>query len=262
MRGTVLDHVAVATRVLTDGWELFGGILGGRWAYGGNDPGYWWGQLQFRAGPKVELLTPTGGPDAAFLERFLTTRGPGPHHLNFGVTDIRDTLTRVRDLGIEPVGISLDSPTWKEAFLHPRDAYGIVIQVAQQSGPPPQPPRPAELPEPGEPADLSLTELRVDDIDGAVRLYSEALQGEVLSRSETEAGRAADLTWQSGTRIRLVQDAAGGGAAPGHRTETGLSRLCFSRAASASCQEEPARIATLSGRLGVPLELTGSEPLS
>jgi hypothetical protein len=71
----VLDHLAVGTPALADGWELFGGVLGGTWAYGGDSPGFWWGQLEFAAGPKVELLTPTGGPDAAFLERFLAAKG-------------------------------------------------------------------------------------------------------------------------------------------------------------------------------------------
>ena len=68
----VLDHLAVAAPVLTDGWELFGGVLGGSWAYGGDSPGYWWGQLEFAAGPKIELLTPTGGPDAP------AGQAPGP----------------------------------------------------------------------------------------------------------------------------------------------------------------------------------------
>src|SRR5581483_11675460 len=79
----VLDHLAVGTRVLSGGWELFGGVLGGTWAYGDDSPGFWWGQLGFAAGPKIELLTPTGGPDAAFLDRFLAARGAGPHHFNF-----------------------------------------------------------------------------------------------------------------------------------------------------------------------------------
>ncbi len=83
----VLDHFAIGTPALTDGWDLFGGVLGGTWAYGGDSPGYWWGQLEFFAGPKIELLTPTGGADAAFLERFLAARGAGPHHFNFIVTD-------------------------------------------------------------------------------------------------------------------------------------------------------------------------------
>src|ERR1700730_1076735 len=95
----ILDHLAIGTPALTDGWELFGGVLGGTWAYGGDSPGFRWGQLEFPPGPKIELLTPTGGPDAAFLDRFLDARGAGPHHFNFLVTDIRDALARVRALG-------------------------------------------------------------------------------------------------------------------------------------------------------------------
>ena len=118
----VLDHLAIGTPALTDGWELFGGVLGGSWAYGGDSPGFRWGQLEFGAGPKIELLTPADGPDAAFLERFLAARGTGPHHFNFVVDDIGDALARIRALGIEPVGVNLTNPHWKEAFLHPRAA--------------------------------------------------------------------------------------------------------------------------------------------
>ena len=138
----VLDHLAIATPTLEDGWDLFSGVLGGTWAYGGFSPGFRWGQLNYAAGPKIELLTPTTGPDAAFLERFLAAHGAGPHHFNFRVPDINDVLARIRAFGIEPVGVDLSSPYWKEAFLHPRDAHGIVIQVAQQAGSPHHPQQP------------------------------------------------------------------------------------------------------------------------
>jgi methylmalonyl-CoA/ethylmalonyl-CoA epimerase len=250
----VLDHVAVATRVLADGWDLFCGVLGGSWAYGGNDRGYWWGQLQFRSGPKIELLTPTGGPDGAFLDRFLTARGPGPHHLNFSVSDIGETLARVRALGIEPVQVNLDSPVWKEAFLHPRDAYGIVIQVAQQSGPPPQLAAPDDLPEPGAPSDFVLAELDVDDVGGAIRLYCDALGGEVASIAN---GSAAELTWQRGARIRLTKAGASVRGVPGQPAGRGLTRLRFSRGEPALSPDELARVADLTHRLGVSVELDG-----
>src|ERR1700732_1477655 len=144
----VLDHLAIGTPTLTDGWDLFGGVLGGTWVYGDDSPGFWWGQLSYAAGPKIELLIPTGGPDAAFLERFLAAHGAGPHHFNFIVSDIEATLGRIRALGIEPVEVNLDNPSWKEAFLHPRSAHGIVIQVAQQDGDP-DTPAPRDLPECG-----------------------------------------------------------------------------------------------------------------
>ena len=139
---TILDHLAIGTPALADGWELFGGVLGGTWAYGGNSPGYWWGQLTFATGPKIELLTPTQGPDAAFLERFLAARGAGPDHFNFLVADIEATLARIKAFGIEPVGVNLANPDWKEAFLHPRNTHGTVIQVAQHRSATAQSPTP------------------------------------------------------------------------------------------------------------------------
>jgi hypothetical protein len=45
----VLDHVAIAATDMTDGWHLFGGLLGGSWVYGDDSPGFWWGQLRGQA---------------------------------------------------------------------------------------------------------------------------------------------------------------------------------------------------------------------
>jgi methylmalonyl-CoA/ethylmalonyl-CoA epimerase len=249
---TDLDHLAIGTPALTDGWELFGGLLGGTWAYGGDSPGYWWGQLEFAAGPKIELLTPTGGPDAAFLERFLASRGAGPHHFNFLVSDITEALARTRAFGIEPVGVSLDNPRWKEAFLHPRQAHGIVIQLAQQEGSPVSPP-PVELPEPGPPAGFGLIEYHVGDLDGAVRLFRDALEGQHSEGQHSPAGaagRVAELTWPGGKRIRLVHEA-------GLPLGGSLHHIGFNRAAGAFTAQESERASLLAKRLGVGLELDG-----
>jgi catechol 2,3-dioxygenase-like lactoylglutathione lyase family enzyme len=251
---TVLDHVAIGTRALKDGWDLFGGLLGGSWVYGGDSPGFWWGQLRFRTGPKVELLTPTGGPDAAFLERFLAARGAGPHHLNFIVPDINATLSRVRAVGIEPVQISLSSQTWKEAFLRPRDAYGIVIQVAEQSGPPPELAAPAQLPAPGRTSAFDLVEHHVADIDGAVRLFSEVLEGEVVSRIDTDEASVAELTWDNGACLRLVRTtSAADGTGPRGGGELGCLR--FARDGAQFSSADRSQVADLAQRLGVSLQL-------
>ena len=239
----VLDHLAIGTPTLTDGWELFGGVLGGTWVYGGDSPGYWWGQLEFAAGPKIELLTPTGGPDAAFLERFLATRGASPHHFNFIVTDIEATMARIRALGIEPVQVNLSNPNWKEAFLHPRSAHGIVIQVAQQAGSPRAAP-PRELPEPGRPALFDLIEHRVGDLDGATRLFREALDG----RLEAGADDTAELTWPGGKRIRLVRE-------DGLPLGGSLHHIRFTRADGAFSTHDKERAGLLAKRLGLTVEL-------
>jgi methylmalonyl-CoA/ethylmalonyl-CoA epimerase len=239
---TVFDHVAIGTSVLADGWELFGGILGGTWGYGGDSPGYWWGQLEFESGPKIELLTPTGGPDAAFLERFLAARGAGPHHFNFLVADIEATLGRVRALGIEPVGVSLGNPSHKEAFLHPRSAHGIVIQVAQPDGPEPTCAPPRELPEPGPPTRLDLIEHHVGDLDAAVRLFRDILDGQL----EGGGAGTAELTWPGGKRIKLVRE-------DGLPLGGALHHVRFAR--SAFTAQDRQRAGLLAKRLGLTVEL-------
>jgi hypothetical protein len=239
----VLDHLAIGTPTLTDGWELFGGVLGGTWVYGDDSPGYWWGQLRFAAGPKIELLTPTGGPDAAFLERFLAAHGAGPHHFNFIVSDIEDTLAGILALGLEPVGVNLGNPAWKEAFLHPRDAHGIVIQVAQQAGEP-RTPAPPELPEPGPAARFGVIEHHVADLRGATRLFREVLDGQL----EAAGDDAAELTWPGGRRLRLVREdgVPRGGA---------LHHVRFTRSEGAFAASDHGRAALLAKRLGLTVEL-------
>ena len=241
----ILDHLAIGTPDLSGGWELFAGVLGGTWAYGGDSPGFWWGQLKYAAGPKIELLRPTGGPDAAFLERFLADRGAGPHHFNFIVTDIDETLARIRAAGIEPVGVNLASLAWKEAFLHPRTAHGIVIQVAQQAGEPASAP-PRELPEPGPASRLDLIEHHVGDLDGAVRLFRDVLDG----RLEAAGAGTAELTWPGGKRIRLVRE-------DGLPLGGALHHVRFTRASGAFSAQDRERAGLLAKDLGLTLELAG-----
>lgn len=252
-RRPVLDHVAVGTHSLADGWALFAGMLGGRWAYGGDSPGYWWGQLKFASGAKVELLTPTGGPDAAFLERFLVSRGPGQHHFNFIVPDITETLEQVRAIGIEPVQVNLDNPNWKEAFLHPKSAFGIVVQVAQQGMEPDTPP-PAGLPDPAPAAEFVVAEHYVDDLDAALRLFRGALAGEVVAREPKSSGEAVLLRWANGAQLRLMRPSSAaerdalvfGGAA--HHLE-------FARVDGSFTAGEVEAIGSAASRLGVSVHL-------
>lgn len=257
---TVLDHVSIGTRVVTDGWELFGGVLGGTWVYGGDSPGFRWGQLQFRTGPKIELITPAGGPDAAFLERFLAVRGAGPHHFTFIVSDIARALERIAALGIDPVQVRLDRPNWKEAFLRPKDAFGIVIQIAEQSGPPPRLPAPDGLRPAGRQSAFTLVEHYVDDVTAATRLFGSALAGEVVSRPTDGDACVAELTWPNGARLRLIANAGtpadlgtGDGAGPG--TGGAAGPLHFSRDGGPFGKAELSRAADLSRLLGVRIEL-------
>jgi catechol 2,3-dioxygenase-like lactoylglutathione lyase family enzyme len=131
---TDLDHVALATRDVTPALELFVGDFGGTVLFGGHGPGF--RPMQVRLGDAdegmtVELLEPWDVEANDFLDRFIGGHGEGPHHLTFKVDDLVATLERVRASGFQPVGIDLSDPEWKEAFIHPREAHGTVVQLAE-----------------------------------------------------------------------------------------------------------------------------------
>jgi catechol 2,3-dioxygenase-like lactoylglutathione lyase family enzyme len=98
------------------------------------------------------VLEPRG--DDGFLHRFLATRGPGIHHVTFKVPSLDDTRERASALGYGVVGYDASVPRWKEAFLHPNDALGIVVQLVESDVEPPRghwrkpPPMPTDSPPP------------------------------------------------------------------------------------------------------------------
>jgi methylmalonyl-CoA/ethylmalonyl-CoA epimerase len=132
-----LDHVALATRDVRDALDILVGELGGTVLFGGHSIGF--RPMQVRLGDatdgmNIELLEPWEPEKNDFLERFVTRHGAGPHHLTFKVDDLLAALERVRAAGYQPVNINLSDPEWKEAFLHPREAHGTVVQLAESHG--------------------------------------------------------------------------------------------------------------------------------
>ena len=126
-----IDHVAIAVRSVAAAKPLFVDALGGEFLFAGENTsqGFRWAQFRFPHGGKIELVTPIDGE--GFVQRFLDRRGEGVHHITLKVPDIMRAIDHVRSQGFEPTRISIEHPSWKEAFLHPKDAHGALIQLAQ-----------------------------------------------------------------------------------------------------------------------------------
>lgn len=127
------DHVAVAAPRIRDLLDLYGSVLGGEFVHGGDNPrvGFRAMQLRFQGGSPIELIEPLGG--STFLDGFLRSRPEGGvHHVTFIVEDIFRALEVVETHGLQPVGVHVDSPRWREAFLHPREANGVLVQLAEK----------------------------------------------------------------------------------------------------------------------------------
>lgn len=126
-----IDHVAIAVRDLERARDFFIGCLGGRELFSAPfaDQGYRWTTIELGTSCFIELIDPleAGG----FVHRFIEKRGEGPHHITFQVDDIEGMHRALAEKGVKTFGYSEALPGWKEFFIHPREAFGTLIQFAE-----------------------------------------------------------------------------------------------------------------------------------
>lgn len=219
--GAVLDHVAHAVPRWQSVWDRYATDLGAVWASGGPGPGFAPAQLRFANGARVEVLMPSNVEVNDFLARFLAHNGPGAHHLTFKVPNLEEALGLVRSTGLEPIGIDMSDPEWMEAFLHPKVATGIVVQLAEAPHPWSSPP-PDDYPSdlrmrldgsgPAAPATLVRVCHVVADLEAARGLFCDLLAGEVTAEGVDAGTRWIDLHWAGPLGLRLVAAADPGAA--------------------------------------------------
>jgi methylmalonyl-CoA/ethylmalonyl-CoA epimerase len=126
-----VDHVAIAVRNVGAAVPLYVDALGAEFLFAGENrsQGFRWAQFRFPHGGKIELVTPTTMD--GFVQKFLDRRGEGVHHVTLKVPDIVRAIEHLRERNVPLMRVSIDHPSWKEAFIHPRDAHGALIQIAQ-----------------------------------------------------------------------------------------------------------------------------------
>jgi len=173
------DHIAIGMSRMADSAEMLVGTLGGVPADGQASGVFRWGSWTFDGGGTIEILEPMG--DHGFLHRFLDERGPGVHHVTFKVPSLDEVSAWAERAGYDVVGRDDTDPEWKEAFLHPKQALGIVVQFAESGGggdgaaphwqPPPGPP------DPPAPVTVVGLHLRAHSRERARRQWETVLEG-------------------------------------------------------------------------------------
>lgn len=128
-----LDHVAIAVRDMRAAIPLWTQALGARFLFAGDrdDQGFRWAQFGLPGGGKIELVAATH-PDG-FVARFIERRGEGVHHVTLKVDRIDEAIADLGAQGIPLFNVDVSDERWKEAFIHPKDANGALIQLAQSS---------------------------------------------------------------------------------------------------------------------------------
>ncbi len=126
-----IDHVSLAVldrQKAMDFFQKVTGIIPG--ASGSDDRlKYSWQILSAGDLSRLEILTPTA--PGSFLDSFLKNRSGGVHHITFETPDILAAKKRLEEMKIPYFGFRDSDPAWKELFIHPRDAFGVLIQIAE-----------------------------------------------------------------------------------------------------------------------------------
>jgi hypothetical protein len=211
--GAVLDHVAHAVPSWQAVWDRYVVDLGAEWSSGGPGSGFAPAQLRFGNGGRIELLMPCAVEENDFLQRFITNNGPGPHHLTFKVPDLAWAIDQARSFGFDPIGIDFRDPEWMEAFIHPKQATGVVVQMAEApsgwSSPPPDDfPTGRRQRRDGtgavDPAALPRVVHAVADLGVAISLFVDLLGGRPAGQGIGRGHQWIDLEWDGPLALRLV----------------------------------------------------------
>lgn len=127
-----IDHVGVAVEDLDGALALYGDRLAMPTAHRETVEEQGVEAVLLDVGDShVELLRPLG-PDTP-VGRFLAKKGPGLHHVAYGVEDIEETLQQLNGLGVRLIdqtprpGIRGS----RVAFLHPAATGGVLTEIVQ-----------------------------------------------------------------------------------------------------------------------------------
>jgi methylmalonyl-CoA/ethylmalonyl-CoA epimerase len=128
-----IDHVGIAvkdkdsaSRFLTD---MLGArkILDDKWEYRGQQ--FNWAYFLVGELGMIELVSSTD-PDN-FINKFIEKHGEGLHHVTIQVEDLDEAVSFLQEKGIKVLDVKNEDPHWKEAYISPRDSFGVLFQLAE-----------------------------------------------------------------------------------------------------------------------------------
>ena len=176
----LFDHIAIGVPVMSQAAPFLAGELGDVPDVGSPSGDFRWGTYAYEGGGSLEVLEPLGA--SGFLHRFLAEHGPGIHHVTFKVPSLEDACIRAETAGYDVIGRDTSDPEWREAFLHPKQALGIVVQLAQpgpsDGAPSPSTPPPGVAAAPA-PVTVLGVRMRCQSRERAITQWSGVLHGEM-----------------------------------------------------------------------------------
>lgn len=126
-----IDHISIAVKDYEKALHFFQNVLGAIPGSGAENPEkkFFWQIFSLGDLSRVELIRPTG--EGGLLDRFLGRKAGGVHHITLQTPDIQKARQILRENNIPCFGYNEYGDVWKEIFVHPKDAFGVLIQIAE-----------------------------------------------------------------------------------------------------------------------------------
>ena len=127
-----IDHIGIAVKSLTEAIKVYQDAIGLKVSgYDQvDDQGVRVAMLDIGES-RIELLEPTG-PDSP-IEKFMTKRGEGIHHIAVRVDNIEQALERLKSQGVRLVDSvpRRGAHNTRTAFIHPSSTHGVLLELVE-----------------------------------------------------------------------------------------------------------------------------------
>lgn len=129
-----LDHVSIGVKNIEEASAFFKDILGAeplrdRGAAAAEQ--FSWETFNL-GGKKVELVAPDKVGEGG-VGRYIEKHGEGFHHLSISVENLEEAIGYFESKGVRVLAPSFEDENWKHCYLHPKDTYGALIQIFEET---------------------------------------------------------------------------------------------------------------------------------
>ena len=126
------DHVSIGVKDWEKARTLFLDVLGGEELpdKGSSSEGFDWFTFNL-GGKKMEVVHSTR--EGSGVGRYVEKYGEGFHHISIAVNDLKEAIAYFESKNVRVIGANFDSESFKHCYLHPKDTFGAMIQVFEES---------------------------------------------------------------------------------------------------------------------------------
>jgi methylmalonyl-CoA/ethylmalonyl-CoA epimerase len=127
-----IHHIGVAVADLDESIRLYRNALGAELVQRAASEAEGLDAALLRVGDsEIELMSALRGDSP--VGKFLAKRGPGLHHVAYGVTDIEVALTAARAAGLELIDAEprIGLHGRRIAFVHPKSMGGVLTELVE-----------------------------------------------------------------------------------------------------------------------------------